>query len=85
MPLLEAAFRLFGWDDENEAADALAATPDQVRAWRRGSEEDGRRQYMTLTSIVNVALADAVSRGKPQAPASSPRLPRLSVRAAIPR
>lgn len=64
VPLLEAAFRLFGWADEDEAADALAATPDQVRAWRRGSEKMGVAEYMTLTSIVNVALADAVSRGR---------------------
>src|ERR671934_205022 len=35
VPLLEAAFRLYGWSDEAQAAEALATTPEQVRAWRR--------------------------------------------------
>jgi transcriptional regulator with XRE-family HTH domain len=60
MPLLEAAFRLYGWRDEAEAAEALAATPEQVRAWRRGSKRMSIAQYMSLTATVNVAVADAL-------------------------
>ncbi len=64
VPLLEAAFRLFGWRDEGEAAEALGATPEQVRAWRRGSERMDIAQYIALTTTVNIALADAVKSGK---------------------
>jgi transcriptional regulator with XRE-family HTH domain len=64
VPLLEAAFRLYGWRDESEAAEALGATPDQVRAWRRGSKRMDIAQYMALTATVNVALVDAVKSGK---------------------
>src|SRR5215212_1587042 len=34
VPLVEAAFRLFGWKDEAAAADALNTTPDRIRGWR---------------------------------------------------
>jgi len=64
VPLLEAAFRLFGWESESDAAEALGATPAQVRAWRRGSERMDIAQYMALTTAVNVALVDAVKSGK---------------------
>jgi transcriptional regulator with XRE-family HTH domain len=64
VPLLEAAFRLFGWRNESEAAEALGATPEQVHGWRRGSERMDIAQYMALTTTVNVALADAVKSGK---------------------
>jgi len=64
VPLLEAAFRLFGWESESDAAEALGATPTQVRAWRRGSERMDIAQYMALTTAVNVALVDAVKSGK---------------------
>src|SRR3954454_18214106 len=64
VPLLEAAFRLYGWHDEEEAADVLGTTPDQVRAWRRGSERMDVADYIALTSIVNVALADAMRTGE---------------------
>ena len=64
VPLLEAAFRLYGWEDERDAAESLAATPEQVRAWRRGSERMDIAQYMVLTTAVNVALVDAVKSGK---------------------
>jgi transcriptional regulator with XRE-family HTH domain len=60
VPLLEAAFRLYGWRDESEAADALGATPEQVRAWRRGAKRMDIAQYLALTASVNVALIDAV-------------------------
>jgi transcriptional regulator with XRE-family HTH domain len=64
VPLLEAAFRLYGWRDETEAAEALGTTAEQVRAWRRGSRRMNIAQYMALTATVNVALADAVKSGK---------------------
>src|SRR6266540_721379 len=64
VPLLEAAFRLYGWQDETEAAEVLGATPAQVRAWRRGSERMDIAHYMALTTTVNVALVDAVKSGK---------------------
>jgi transcriptional regulator with XRE-family HTH domain len=64
VPMLEAAFRLYGWRDESEAADALGATPEQVRAWRRGSRRMRLDHYMTLTVTVNLALADAIKAGK---------------------
>ncbi len=64
VPLLEAAFRLYGWQDETDAADALGASPEQVRAWRHGSERMDIAQYLALTTAVNVALADAVTSGK---------------------
>jgi transcriptional regulator with XRE-family HTH domain len=64
IPLLEAAFRLYGWHDEDEAAEALATTPEQVRAWRRGSRRMSIAQYMALTAAVNIALADALKSGR---------------------
>jgi transcriptional regulator with XRE-family HTH domain len=60
VPLLEAAFRLYGWRDEADAAEALGATPEQVRAWRRGAERMDIAQYLALTASVNVALIEAV-------------------------
>src|SRR6266487_5329695 len=53
VPLLEAAFRLYGWRDEGEAAEALGVTPGRVRAWRRGTERMDIAQYMALTATVN--------------------------------
>jgi transcriptional regulator with XRE-family HTH domain len=64
VPLLEAAFRLYGWQDESEAAETLGTTPDQVRAWRRGRTRMEIADYLTLTATVNVALADAMKAGK---------------------
>ena len=64
VPLLEAAFRLYGWRDETEAAEALGTTPAKVRAWRRGAERMDITQYMLLTSSVNVALVEAVKSRK---------------------
>ena len=64
VPLLEAAFRLYGWRDEGDAADALGVTPAKVRAWRRGSERMDIAQHMALTTTVNVALVDAMKSGK---------------------
>src|SRR5215210_4926859 len=39
VPLLEAAFRLFGWTSESAAAEALGTSSEKVRAWRRGEEQ----------------------------------------------
>jgi transcriptional regulator with XRE-family HTH domain len=64
VPLLEAAFRLYGWSDEEEAADALGATPEQIRAWRSGRERMEVADYMALTTTVNVGLVDAMKAGK---------------------
>jgi transcriptional regulator with XRE-family HTH domain len=64
VPLLEAAFRLYRWRDETEAAEALGTTPEQVRAWRRGTERMDVTQYLALTTSVNVALVDAVKSRK---------------------
>src|SRR3954468_11812657 len=66
VPLLEAAFRIYEWPDEDAAARALGATGEKVRAWRRGSERMDVADYMALTTIVNVALADAMKAGKAQ-------------------
>ncbi len=60
VPLLEAAFRLFGWADESAAADALGTTADQVRRWRSGAEGIELADYMTLTSMIGIAAAAAM-------------------------
>ena len=60
VPLLEAAFRLFGWDGEDDAADALATSPEQIRAWRAGDEQMAFADYLTLTSMIGVAAAEAM-------------------------
>jgi transcriptional regulator with XRE-family HTH domain len=64
VPLLEAAFRLYGWSDEQEAAEALGTTPDQIRAWRGGRERMEVAEYMALTTTVNVGLVDAMKSGR---------------------
>lgn len=63
VPLLEAAFRLLGWKDEADAAKALVTSPAQVRAWRAGSERMAFADYMTLTSMIGVAAAQAMKGG----------------------
>ena len=64
VPLLEAAFRLYGWSDEQEAADALNTSSEQIRAWRSGRERMEVTEYMALTTTVNVGLVDAMKSGK---------------------
>jgi transcriptional regulator with XRE-family HTH domain len=64
VPLLEAAFRLYGWVDDSEAAEALATTAEQVRSWRSGRERMDVADYMALTTTVNVGLVDAMKSGK---------------------
>lgn len=60
VPLLEAAFRLFGWTDESDAADALGTSRERVRAWRLGEEQMAFADYLTLTSMIGVAAAEAM-------------------------
>jgi transcriptional regulator with XRE-family HTH domain len=60
VPLLEAAFRLFGWPDEDEAADALGTSAERVRRWRAGAEQMPFADYLTLTSMIGVAAAEAM-------------------------
>ena len=63
VPLLEAAFRLLGWKDDRAAAEALSASPEQVRRWRSGAERMELADYVTLTSMIGVAAAEAMRRG----------------------
>jgi len=63
VPLLEAAFRLFGWKDAGEAAAALNSTPDQVGRWRSGAETMAFADFLTLTSMIGVAAAEAMKGG----------------------
>src|SRR5438045_2665976 len=58
--LLEASFRLFRWKDEDQAAVALTVSPDQVRRWRRGAEPMNVVDYLSLTAMVNVGIAEAM-------------------------
>jgi transcriptional regulator with XRE-family HTH domain len=60
VPLLEAAFRLFRWEDELAAADALNTTPDRIRGWRAGAEQMAFADYLTLTSMIGIAAAEAM-------------------------
>jgi transcriptional regulator with XRE-family HTH domain len=64
VPLLEAAFRLYGWNDELEASEALGTTPEQMRSWRSGRERMDVADYMALTATVNVGLVEAMRAGK---------------------
>jgi transcriptional regulator with XRE-family HTH domain len=63
VPLLEAAFRLFGWKDETEAAAALNSTPSQIGRWRSGAETMAFADFLTLTSMIGVAAAEAMEGG----------------------
>lgn len=63
VPLLEAAFRLLGWKDETSAAKVLGTSSEQVRAWRSGSEQMAFADYMTLTSMIGMAAAQAMKGG----------------------
>jgi transcriptional regulator with XRE-family HTH domain len=60
IPLLEAAFRLFRWKGEQHAAAALNVSPEQVRRWRRGSEPMNVVDYLSLTAVVNLGVAEAM-------------------------
>jgi transcriptional regulator with XRE-family HTH domain len=84
VPLLEAAFRLYAWQDDDDAADALGTTPEQVGAWRRGSELMPVADYMALTAIVNIGLADSMRTGKPRSGNLSGVAKALGVRSSFP-
>lgn len=60
VPLLEAAFRLFAWEDEDAAAGALGTSAAQLRRWRSGAEQMAFADYLTLTSMIGVAAAEAM-------------------------
>ena len=60
VPLLEAAFHLFGWSDEAEAAETLGAPVERVRRWRAGAEQMTFADYLALTSIIGLAAAEAM-------------------------
>jgi transcriptional regulator with XRE-family HTH domain len=60
VPLLEAAFRLLGWSSDDDAAEALDTSPARVRAWRSGAERMEFADYMTLSSMIAVAAAEAM-------------------------
>lgn len=59
-PLLAASFRLFGWMNDHDAGSALNVSPDRVRRWRRGTEPMNVVDYLALTAMVNVAIAQAI-------------------------
>ena len=60
VPLLEAAFRLLGWSSDEDAADAFNTSPERIRGWRTGAERMEFSEYMTLSSIIGVAAAEAM-------------------------
>lgn len=60
IPLIEASFRLFRWADEDEAGAALDVTPEQIRLWRRGAEQMNVVDYLSLTAMVNLGIAQAM-------------------------
>jgi len=64
VPLLEAGFRLFGWNSNADAARALNSTPQQVHQWRSGAEVMAFADFLTLTSMIGVAAAEAMKGGE---------------------
>jgi transcriptional regulator with XRE-family HTH domain len=60
VPLLEAGFRLLGWLSEDDAAEALDTSAERIRRWRSGAERMEFADYMTLSSIIAVAAAEAM-------------------------
>jgi transcriptional regulator with XRE-family HTH domain len=60
VPLLEMAFRLFGWPGDAAAAEALGTSAARVRRWRSGAEGIELADYMTLTSMIGIAAAAAM-------------------------
>src|ERR671934_323689 len=63
VPLLEAGYRLFGWQTDVEAAQALNSTAEQVGRWRSGDESMAFADFLTLTSMIGVAAAEAMRGG----------------------
>jgi transcriptional regulator with XRE-family HTH domain len=64
VPLLEAGYRLFGWKNDAEAARALNSTAAQVRRWRSGAEAMAFADFLTLTSMIGLAAAEAMRGGE---------------------
>jgi transcriptional regulator with XRE-family HTH domain len=60
IPLLEAAFRLFRWKGDHDAAAALNVSLEKVHRWRQGSEPMNVVDYVLLTAIVNLGVAEAM-------------------------
>ena len=60
VPLLEAAFRLLGWASDEDAAEALDTSPERVQRWRSGADRMEFADYMTLSSMIAVAAAEAM-------------------------
>lgn len=81
VPLLEAAFRLFGWTSDQAAADALHTEPEQVRRWRRGLDRMEIADYVTLASLVNIAVVDELKQGSPRSPELTEAAQALGIRA----
>jgi hypothetical protein len=79
--LLEAAFRLFGWTSDQAAADALHTEPEQVRRWRRGLDRMEIADYVTLASLVNIAVVDELKQGTPRSPELTEAARALGIRA----
>lgn len=66
MPLLEAAFKLFGWKNDTEAAEALTTTSEHVRRWRTGADPMTLGDFLALTSMIGIVTAAAM-KGQAQA------------------
>ena len=81
VPLLDAAFRLFGWKDASAAADALNTTQDQVQRWQSGAERMEFAEFLALTSMIGVAAAEAMRREAVPAAELSAAAEALGVRA----
>lgn len=64
--LLEEAIRVMGWGDE-EAADFLQTTPEQIAAWRRRSAPLPVADVLALTSVIGARLRDEMLSGEPAA------------------
>jgi hypothetical protein len=60
-PLLEEAIRVMGWS-EQQAADFLQTTPEQIQAWRRRSAPLPVADVLALTAIVSSQLREEMRR-----------------------
>jgi transcriptional regulator with XRE-family HTH domain len=83
VPLLEAAFRLFDWKDETQAATALNATPEQVSRWRSGADTMAFADFLTLTAMIGLAAAEAMKGGNARIADLSAAAEALGVRSQI--
>jgi transcriptional regulator with XRE-family HTH domain len=58
-PLLEEAMRVLVWS-EDDAADALQTTPEQIRTWRRRRTPMPLADVLALTALLGARLRDDV-------------------------